>query len=35
MGWLPDPARFQAHTVPEVVRRLHADQVDALIISPG
>lgn len=35
MGWIPNPARFCSDTVPEVVGRLRADQVDALIISPG
>ena len=35
VGWLPDPTHFREQTIPEVVRRLHADNVDALIISPG
>jgi D-proline reductase (dithiol) PrdB len=35
MGWIPDPRRFVAVTVPEVVARMRADAVDAVVLSPG
>jgi D-proline reductase (dithiol) PrdB len=35
MGWIPDPARFADEVVPSVVDRLVADQVDAVVLTPG
>lgn len=35
MGWIPSPQRFARETVPEIVSRLSADHVDAVLLSPG
>jgi len=35
MGWIPDPHRFAAETVPAIVSALVGDRVDAVVLSPG
>lgn len=35
MGFIPDPGRFRAVTVPEIRARLAEDGVDAVVFSPG
>lgn len=35
MGFIPNPARFLAETVPQIIARFIDDHIDAAIFSPG